>query len=224
MEIVSVGRPLPGFGLKIVDREWRELEPKHLGRVVVRGPSLMAGYFGRRRTTARAFRDGWLDTGDLGFVTEGELYLTGRAKDVLILRGRNHSPVEVEQALDEVEGARAGCVAAVSFLPEGAEGEILVLLLEVRKGVSEDRFQDVGDRAAMAVRAATGLAPDHVEVLLPGTLPRTSSGKIRRGEALRLWREGTLTPPAPVSVAGLAGAAIRSSLAMARSARNRDRH
>ena len=183
----------------------------------------MDGYLGKARATAQVLRDGWLDTGDLGFLAGGALYLTGRAKDVLILRGRNHSPVEVEHALDEVEGVRAGCAAAVSYLPEGAEGEVLVLLVEARKEIPEDRFSEVEAAAAKAVRVATGLQPDHAEVLLPGTLPRTSSGKIRRGEALRRWREAELEPLPSVGVAKITGAVIRSKLAMSRAARNNGR-
>jgi acyl-CoA synthetase (AMP-forming)/AMP-acid ligase II len=215
-EIVSVGRPLPDFSLRIVDREQRELPERRVGRVQVRGPSLMEGYFGLEGATARAVRDGWLDTGDLGFVADGELYLTGRAKDVLILRGRNHSPVEVEHAADSVSGVRTGCCAAASFMPEGADTEALIVMVEARKGLAPDRLVEVAEEVARSVLAATGLEADHVEVLEAGTLPRTSSGKIRRQEALRRWRSGNLTPPAAVTPFRLVGAALRSSLAMAR--------
>jgi acyl-CoA synthetase (AMP-forming)/AMP-acid ligase II len=188
---------------------------------MVRGPSLMDGYLGQPKATRRAIQDGWLDTGDLGFIFDGELYLTGRAKDVLILRGRNHSPVEVEHVVEEVEGVRAGCAAAVSLMPEGGDTELLIVMLEARKGLPADRYPQVGGEASRSVLAATGLDPDHVEVLEPGTLPRTSSGKIRRHEALELWRTGRLNPPNPVTPFRLAGAALRSSWAMARAQRRR---
>jgi fatty-acyl-CoA synthase len=221
LEIVSLGRPLPGFELRIVDRDRRDLPPNRLGRVLVRGPSMMEGYLGRVRATAEVLRDGWLDTGDLGFVADGELYLSGRAKDVLILRGRNHSPVEVEHAVDRVEGVRVGCVAAVSYLPEDADTEVLVVLVESRQGELLERFPQIAGAAAGAVRAATGLEPDHVAVLEAGTLPRTSSGKIRRHEALRLWQAGELGAPSPVTAWRLAGAFVRSKISMARSERRR---
>jgi acyl-CoA synthetase (AMP-forming)/AMP-acid ligase II len=221
VEIVSVGRPLAGFALKIVDREHRELPERRVGRVLVRGPSLMEGYLGSRRATARAMRGGWLDTGDLGFVVERDLYLTGRAKDVLILRGRNHSPLEVEQAVDTVDGVRTGCAAAVSFMPEDGERELLLVLVEAHKALPETDYPEIGRKVAHAVLAATGLDPDRVEVLEPGVLPRTSSGKIRRREALQRWRADALTPPASVSPFRLAGEAVRSSLAMARAERRR---
>lgn len=223
VEIVSVGRPLPGFELRIVGPGRDDLPPGSVGRVLVRGPSLMEGYLGRPRQTAKVLRDGWLDTGDLGFIDDGELYLTGRAKDVLILRGRNHSPVEVEHAADRVEGVRAGCAVAVSYLPEGADGEELVVMLEARRGVTAGRFPVLAEETARAVRAATGLDPDHVEVCLPGTLPRTSSGKLRRREALRLWRAGELAPPAPVTPLRLVLATVRSALSMRKAGRGGSR-
>ena len=179
----------------------------------------MEGYLGRHEATAQAFPDGWLDTGDLGFIHDGELYLSGRAKDVLILRGRNHSPVEVECAVDDVEGVRTGCAVAASFLPERADGEKLVLLLEAHKGMCKKEYARLARDVAGAVRAAVGLDPDHVEVLTPGTLPRTSSGKLRRREALRRWRQGELAAPAPVTTLRVMGALAVSSLALARARR-----
>jgi acyl-CoA synthetase (AMP-forming)/AMP-acid ligase II len=190
---------------------------------MVRGPSVMDGYFGQPEATERVLRDGWLDTGDLGFELHGELYLTGRAKDVIILRGRNHAPAEVEHAADRVEGVRSGCTLAASFLPEGGSGERLVVLAEARREVANDRFREIAEEIARSVRGAAGLEPDHVEVLAPGTLPRTSSGKIRRGEGLRQWREGELAPARSFSVARMAGALVRSRLAMPRTRRGRVR-
>lgn len=223
VEIVSVGRPLPDFDLRVVDRERFDLPERRVGRVLVRGPSLMDGYLGNRRATARVLREGWLDTGDLGFVADGDLYLTGRAKDVLILRGRNHSPVEVEHAVDTVEGVRTGCAAAVSFMPEKAEHEMLLVMVEASRGVPESEYPQIGEMVSREVLAATGLDPDCVEVLKPGALPRTSSGKIRRREALQLWRANALTPPASVTLFRLISAAVRSKIAMARAERRRGR-
>jgi len=221
VEIVSVGRPLPDFALRVVDREQFDLPERRVGRVLVRGPSLMDGYLGLRRATARALRDGWLDTGDLGFVADGNLYLTGRAKDVLILRGRNHSPVEVEHAVDQVDGVRIGCAAAVSFMPEGAERELLLVMVEARRGVPEREYLRIGEKVSQAVLAATGLDPDRVEVLEAGALPRTSSGKIRRHEALLRWQSDRLTPPTSVTPFRLVGAVMRSAIAMVRAERRR---
>ena len=140
---------------------------------------------------------------------------------MLILRGRNHSPVEVEHAVDTVGGVRTGCAAAVSFMPEDGEREMLLVMVEARRGVPVSRYPQIGEKVSLAVLAATGLDADRVEVLEPGALPRTSSGKIRRHEALHRWQTDELTPPAAVTPFSLVGAAVRSTLALARAERRR---
>jgi acyl-CoA synthetase (AMP-forming)/AMP-acid ligase II len=222
VELVALGRPLPDFALRIVDDDGRELGPGQVGRLLVQGPSLMAGYLDQPEATAAVLRDGWLDTGDLGFLHDGLLFLTGRAKDVLILRGRNHSPHEVEDAAGSVAGVRAGCAVAVSWLPEGDTGERLLLLVEARRDVAADAYPQIAGECAAAVRAAAGLHPDRVEVLAPGTLPRTSSGKLRRAETLRRWLARDLDPPAAVTPLRVLAAAARSRLAFTRLRLERD--
>ncbi len=216
VEKISLGRPLPGFELAISDPAGRPLPPGRVGRVWVRGPTLMAGYLDDPRATAEVLRGDWLDTGDLGFLDGGELYLTGRAKDVLILNGRNHAPEEVEQAVAGVPGVRPGCAVAASWLPEDAPGEVLVLFVETRKGVTERERRDLPEACRKAVLAACGLAPDRVVVLAPGTLPRTSSGKLRRQETVARYLRQALEPPSRVTPLRLAGALARSGLAYAR--------
>jgi acyl-CoA synthetase (AMP-forming)/AMP-acid ligase II len=167
----------------------------------------MVGYLNQPERTAQTLVDGWLDTGDLGFLHEGELFVTGRSKDLLILRGRNHAPHEVEQAVDNVDGVRVGCAAAVSFLPEGGDHERLLLFVEAK-----DPAPGLEQRCAAAVLNSTHLAVDEVILLEPGTLPRTSSGKIRRAEALRLYQLGELRPPRAVTPMLVAGALLRGTL------------
>jgi len=215
-EIVSVGRPIPGFRLRIQGEAGQELPDGRVGRVWIQGPSLMEGYLDDPLATARALRDGWLDTGDLGFIAGGELFLTGRAKDVVLLRGRNYAPDEIERAVEGLPGVRTGCVVAASWLPEEAEGERLVLFVETARGARPDERAALPDACTAAVLGATGLALDQVELLAPGTLPRTSSGKLRRAEALRLWLAGELTPPEPVTPLRLAKAMTRSGVAYAK--------
>ena len=215
-EIVSVGRPLAGFEVRIVALSGGNRPEGREGRILARGPSLMDGYLGRPEATERVMADGWLDTGDLGFLLDGELFLTGRAKDVLILNGRNHAPEDVESAVWSVPGVRAGCAVAVSWLPERSEGERLLLLVEAARGDAECDREEVFRACRTAVRAATGLTVDHVEVLAAGTLPRTSSGKLRRGESLRRWLDGSLDPAGSPSLWRLGLSALRSSLDLAR--------
>jgi fatty-acyl-CoA synthase len=207
-EIVSVGCPVPGFRLRIRDEEGRDLAAGKVGRIWIQGPSLMEGYLGHPEATARALRDGWLDTGDLGFVHQGELYLTGRAKDAVILRGRNYAPEEIELAAEGVAGVRGGCVVAASWLPEDASGEALALFVEALRDATAAELEALPGACREAVLGATGLFADRVVVLAPGALPRTSSGKLRRGETLRLYLAGELAPrgePALPLTAAVAG-------------------
>ncbi len=216
IELASVGRPLPGSEVEVRDPDGCRLPDGRVGRVLVRGPSLMEGYLGRPEDTARVLRDGWLDTGDLGFRYDGELFLTGRAKDIVILRGRNHSPVEIEHSVEEVAGVRRGCSVAASWLPEGASSEALLLFVEHRRGATPEQIAALPAACAEAVLVATGLAPGDVLALEPGTLPRTSSGKLRRQETLRRHLAGELEPPERVTPLLLGGALAGSALAYAR--------
>jgi len=215
-EIASVGRPLPGYSVRVADENGMAVPEGTIGRVWASGPSLMTGYLDQPEATERALRDGWLDTGDLGFLHRGDLYLTGRAKDVVILRGRNYAPEEIERAVDSVPGVRTGCAVAASYLPEGADGEELVLLIETARGISPEQRAALPRACRDAVLGAVGIPVGELVLLAPGTLPRTSSGKLRRGEALRLHLAGELAPPEKVTPLRLAGALARSGLAYAR--------
>lgn len=176
----------------------------------------MREYLHQPETTQRALREGWLDTGDLGFLAAGELFITGRAKDVLIVRGSNHAPEEIEIVVSELADVRTGCSAAVSYLPEGAEREEVWLFVEHRRGASAATSNGLVSSCRRRVLAQTGIALDRIEVLEPGTLPRTSSGKIRRQEALRRYLEGQLEPPEPVSATRLLLTLGRSVIAQLR--------
>ncbi len=212
-ELVSVGRPLPGFAVEIRDDDGKPLPARHTGRVWVRGPSLMDGYLDQPRATARALVDGWLDTGDLGFWFDEELYLTGRAKELIILRGRNYPPEMVERPLLGLAGLRTGCAVALSWLPEGADGEVLWIFVETARNASRTVIDELAQACRRAILQATGLVVDAVHLLAPGTLPRTSSGKMRRGETLRQFLADELQPPGSASPLHMVGALARSSLA-----------
>jgi acyl-CoA synthetase (AMP-forming)/AMP-acid ligase II len=216
--VASVGVPIPGFEVEVRGDDGAVLAEDRLGRIWARGPSLLRELLGDPEATARLLVDGWLDTGDLGFVRGGELHVHGRAKDLVIVRGANHAPEEFEAALAGLTGLRPGCaVAAGALLPEAdGEGEGLLLLAEVKAGRPTDDA-DLVARIARAVLERTGVAPRRVELLQPGTLPRTSSGKLRRQEALRRFLDGTLAPPGPSGPLQLAAWAAGSQLAALRS-------
>ena len=215
--VVSVGRPVPGFEVQVRDAMGHVLPERQVGRVFARGPSLMESYFGLPEATVRALDEaGWLDTGDLGFEADGELFLTGRAKDLVIIRGANHAPQEFEESLENVNGLRQGCAVALGFTPDGEQNEALLVLAEHAPGAEVDGLEE---RVREAVVAGTGVRPHTVRVLEPGTLPRTSSGKLRRAESLRRYLANELTPPKKVKTVGLVVEMAKSALAFARAGR-----
>jgi acyl-CoA synthetase (AMP-forming)/AMP-acid ligase II len=201
--LVSVGRPVPGTSVEVRGE-----------RIWVKGAAVMPGYFAQPEATARALVDGWLDTGDLGFVDGGELFVSGRAKDVVIIRGANHAPQRFEECLDGVPGVRAGCAAAVGYVAPGDETEALALLVEV-----DGEREGLAQRIASAVVERTGVRPHAVVLLAPGTLPRTSSGKLRRREALARWLAGELAPPREVNALRVGAEVVKSVLSFATRAR-----
>jgi acyl-CoA synthetase (AMP-forming)/AMP-acid ligase II len=210
----SVGRPMPGLQLEIRDELDQRVPDGKVGTIMVAGPSITRGYFGNPELTAQLLRGGWLDTGDLGFVHDGELYITGRKKDLIIIRGRNFAPQEIEALAAGAPGLRTGCIVAGGLVVEG-EGEQLVVLAE--KDARSDRpdaelAADIGGRVLQGI----GLTPRTVDVLRPGTLPRTSSGKLRRAAALQAFAAGTLAPPTDPTMLRLLGEVARSQLAWAR--------
>ena len=220
-EIVAVGRPVAGVEVEVRDASGRPAGEGRLGRIFVRGPSVMAGYLEDPEATRHAVVEGWLDTGDLGFVADGSLHVHGRVKDIVIVRGANHAPDEFEDALAGLPGLRRGCAVALGVESEG-EGEGLVVLAERARGVAEDQDAALAAAAREAVIERTGIAPREVRILAPGTLPRTSSGKLRRQEALRRLETGTLAPAGRGGLLSLALAAARSELARLRAPRRKE--
>jgi acyl-CoA synthetase (AMP-forming)/AMP-acid ligase II len=172
----------------------------------------MCGYFGNEQASAQAIQDGWLDTGDVGFELGGELYVCGRAKDVVIIRGANHAPQEFEECLEQVEGLRTGCAVALGVVPEPSGSEELLILAERAGGPADETLPE---RVRAAIVERTGIRPHTVEILQPGTLPRTSSGKLRRQEALRRYLAGELTPPKKVTARSVAAEMARGAAALA---------
>jgi fatty-acyl-CoA synthase len=193
---VLCGAPLPGHELEIRGEDARPLPERHVGRIHVRGPSLMQGYDGRPEETAEVLSaDGWLDTGDLGYSIGGSVVITGRAKDLIIVNGRNIWPQDLEWSVEQsVPGLRTGDVAAFSV--EGEAGETVVLMVEARASDPAGREQ-LKTEVASTLRMRHGI---ECQVVLtpPGTLPTTSSGKLSRARARRLYLE---RPPEMASAA-----------------------
>ncbi|MGA9180414.1 MAG: AMP-binding protein, partial [Candidatus Acidiferrales bacterium] len=190
LEFVNAGKPLPAVEVRIADADGRELGERQQGRLWFRGPAATSGYYHNDAATREMRREGnWLDSGDLAYWGEGEIYITGRAKDMIIKAGRNIYPHEVEEIAGRVAGVRTGCVVAFGAPDERSGTERLVVAAELRDTASAKRIED---EIARAVTDAIGMPPDAIELLPPQSIPKTSSGKLRRSETRRLFLEGKL--------------------------------
>ena len=192
LHFVSVGRPLAGHAVRVVNERDEVVGERLAGRVLFRGPSCMSGYYHNPEATARAVRaDGWIESGDIGYVSDGELYVTGRAKDLIIKSGRNLVPQEVEEVAAAVDGVRKGCVAAFG-VPDPTTGtEQLVVVAETHSAEPGDR-ERIERAVVEAVSVQVGVPPDVVQMVGPGTVPKTPSGKIRRSATRDAYAAGEL--------------------------------
>ena len=191
LRFVSCGRPLSGHDVRIVDRSDLPVGKRVEGRVYFRGPSVTHGYFRNADVTHAAMHDGWMDSGDLGYQVDGELFITGREKDLIVQGGRNLCAEEIEAITSSVPGVRPNCVAAFG-IPDPATGTEHVVV------IAETRERDAARREALqrAVRDAlvTGIGspPDIVVIADPRTVLKTSSGKIRRSAMRAAYLNRTL--------------------------------
>jgi 1-acyl-sn-glycerol-3-phosphate acyltransferase len=189
--VVSCGRPLPGHEIRILDAAGRPVPERAEGRIEFRGPSVTRGYFRNPEATRTTFREGWCDSGDLGYWADGELFVTGRRKDIIIKAGRNLHPQEIEELVGDVPGVRKGCVAAFGVADPAIGTERLVVVAESRETAPPARERL---RAAVVERvvAAVGLPPDTVVVVAPRTVLKTPSGKVRRSATREAYLRGRL--------------------------------
>ena len=219
---VSSGKPLSRHDVRIVDDHGNEVPDRTEGFLWFRGPSATSGYYRNPEATQALLPVGpateegeyaWVDSGDRAYRADGEIYVTGRVKDIIIKGGRNLYPHEVEELTARAEGIRKGCIVAFGLVDEATGTEKLVV-------VAETRERDAARRTAIAssvteqVSRGLGLPPDRVELIPPGSIPKTSSGKLRREETKQLYLAGTLSAsraPAWVQIARLGtGSALRN--------------
>ena len=184
--VVSCGRPLPRHRVSILGQDGEPLSDGQVGEVFVQGPSVTDGYWDDEEATNDVFVDGGVKTGDLGYLLEGELYVTGRFKDTIIVRGRNYDPTPIEVAAGRVDGVRVGNVAAFSI--ESDLTERLVVAAEYRHG----RPGTIESEVVRAVQRAVGLTVSEVVLIEAGYLPKTTSGKLQRSATRQQYLEGTL--------------------------------
>jgi fatty-acyl-CoA synthase len=185
-EIVSCGVPLPDHQVAVVNEEGMILPEREIGEVIVRGPSVTRGYFRNPEATAATWQDGWLRTGDLGYKAGGELFICGRSKELIIIRGANYYPQDIELAARDLPGVKRGNVVAFG-VNDGRE-ERLVILAEADAREGETLRHAVATR----IREETGLDVHRVVLVPAGTLLRTTSGKLQRRKMKQLYEQGEI--------------------------------
>ncbi|HXH53346.1 MAG TPA: fatty acyl-AMP ligase [Sphingomicrobium sp.] len=190
--IVNCGKPVTGMEIEIRGPDGSVLPDRSIGRVFVRGSSVMVGYFRDEEATRACLGDDhWLDTGDMGYLSGGYIFIVGRAKDMIIINGRNHWPQDIEWAVEQLPGFKSGDIAAFAITgPSGEETPAVLVHCRISDPHERGRLRDdIRER----VRAITGISPV-VELIPPRTLPRTSSGKLSRTKARNLYLSGEIQP------------------------------
>jgi 1-acyl-sn-glycerol-3-phosphate acyltransferase len=193
IELVACGQPLPGHEIRIVDQAGRELGDRREGRLEFRGPSTTRGYYRNEAKTRELFHDGWLDSGDRAYIAGGDVFVTGRVKDIIIRAGRHLYPQEIEEAVAALDGVRKGGVAVFSTPDERAGTERIVVLAETRED-DPGRRRSIQQSVQELVTDIAGTPPDEVMFVPPQTVPKTSSGKIRRSAAKDMYLSGHVGP------------------------------
>ena len=194
--IVACGLPLPLHEIRVVDPAGREQPERLAGRLQFRGPSATSGYYRNAQKTAALIQHGWLETGDLAYIANGELFIVGREKDLIIRAGRNIYPTEIEDLIGDLDGIRSGCVAVVGSPDPASRTERLVVLAETRKRQASARAELRASINEIVTDIVTA-PPDDVVLVTPNTILKTSSGKIRRADCQRLYDENRLDEPPP---------------------------
>lgn len=189
--IVNCGRAVKDMTIEIRDENRKPLADKTIGKVWCTGPSLMKEYFRDKESTDACLVDGWLDTGDMGYLSNGYIYIVGRAKDMIIINGKNHWPQDIEWAVEQLPGFKAGDIAAFSVTTPGGE-ETPAVLVQCRTTDEVERAR-LREQIRDKVRSVTGMNCV-VELVPPRTLPRTSSGKMSRAKARNLYLSGEIQP------------------------------
>ncbi|QTD54953.1 fatty acyl-AMP ligase [Parasphingorhabdus cellanae] len=189
--IVNCGKPVRDTLLEIREEDGRLLPEKAVGKVWMKSPSIMECYYRDPEATDACLIDGWLDTGDMGYLSDGYLYIVGRAKDMIIINGKNHWPQDIEWAVEQLPGFKAGDIAAFAITTPGGD-ETPAVLVQCRTSDEIERLR-LRDEIREKVRAITGMNCV-IELVPPRTLPRTSSGKLSRAKARNLYLSGDIQP------------------------------
>ncbi|WP_288936924.1 fatty acyl-AMP ligase [uncultured Sphingomonas sp.] len=189
--IVNCGKPVRDMAVEIREEDGTPLPDGAIGKLWCKGPSVMVGYFRDDAATQACMVDGWLDTGDMAYMSDGYIYIVGRAKDMIIVNGKNHWPQDIEWAVEQLPGFKAGDIAAFAITTPGGE-ETPAVLVQCRSSDETER-QRLREEIRERVRSVTGMNCV-IELIPPRTLPRTSSGKLSRAKARNLYLSGDIKP------------------------------
>ncbi len=194
LRFVSCGRPLPGHQIRIVDATGYEAAERRVGQLQLQGPSATSGYFRNPEDTRRLFDGDWLNSGDLAYIAGGDIYVTGRVKDLIIRAGRNIYPQEIEEAVGDLPGIRKGCVAAFGSTDPVSGTERLVVVAETRETDAKTQ-EDLRQQIDATIIDLLGTAADDVVLAPPQTVLKTSSGKVRRAACREHYEQGDIGRP-----------------------------
>lgn len=189
--IVNCGKPVRDMTVEIREEDGMPLPDGAIGKLWCKGPSVMVGYFRDQEATDACMVDGWLDTGDMAYMSDGYIYIVGRAKDMIIVNGKNHWPQDIEWAVEQLPGFKSGDIAAFAITTPGGE-ETPAVLVQCRSSDDAERLR-LRDEIRERVRSVTGMNCV-IELIPPRTLPRTSSGKLSRAKARNLYLSGDIKP------------------------------
>ncbi len=191
LEFVACGQPIPRHEVRIVDAAGLEVPDRQEGRLQFKGPSTTRGYFRNEEKNRTLFDGDWLESGDRAYIATGDVYITGRIKDMIIRAGRNIYPHEIEEVVGGVDGVRKGCIAAFASRDQSSGTERLIVMAETRL-TEVHALDDLRRRVMEAAGSLYDLPPDEVVLVSPHTVPKTSSGKIRRSAAREIYEAGAL--------------------------------
>lgn len=191
LRFVACGQPLPGHQIRIVDATGREVGEREEGKLQFTGPSVTSGYFRNQAATAKLYDGDWLNSGDYAYIAEGDVYITGRAKDIIIRGGRNIYPQELEDAIGQIESIRKGCVAAFASPDPNSGTERLVIMAESHEKKPQ-RLEKLRTEINALNVDLLGAPPDEVVLVAPNTVLKTSSGKIRRAACREYFEQGDI--------------------------------
>lgn len=193
IEWVSCGIPIPRVQVQIVDEDFEPLPERHVGRILIQSPSMMSGYYQNEEATKDTFHDGWLITGDLGYMADGELFVTGREKEVIIRGGRNYYPQDIERVVNHIEGIRKGDVVAIG-VPDINQGTEKIVIIAETRIRDPEMWKNLEQQIRESVMKEVGVPVGEIILVKPGTIPKTSSGKLQRVQTRRLYLNGSIRP------------------------------